>query len=69
MKAQKHYQQQQSGDVATESEWRDDYKNMDIESWFGKSVDEITSNDEANWLAGGNLVEVVKSEADGWVAA
>lgn len=54
----KYYMQQQSGDVASESDWRDDYNSMDIESWFGKHVDDITEEDEENWLAGGSLVEI-----------
>lgn len=64
-----YYMHKESGDVATEQEWRDDYENMDVESWFGKSVDGITNEDTENWAEGGHLIEVVK-DADGeWVEA
>ena len=53
-----YYMQAQSGDVATEREWHDDYNSMDVEGWFGKESDDITEEDKANWQAGDNLVEV-----------
>lgn len=64
-----YYMHKVSGDVATEQEWRDDYESMDVESWFGKSADEITDADKENWLHAGDLIEVVKDANGEWVEA
>ena len=62
-----YYMHKESGDVATEQEWRDDYNNMDAESWFGKSIDDITEQDKAAWQKGGHLIEVEKDTDGEWV--
>ena len=59
----------QSGDVEAAEEWRADYESMDLESWFGKHISEITPEDKANWEACGHLIEVVKNEDGDWVEA
>ena len=64
-----YYMHKESGDVATEQEWRDDYESMDVESWFGKSVDEITDADKEEWIVGGHLIAVELGADGDWVAA
>jgi len=54
----KLYMHTQCGDVATREEWRENFENMDEESWFGKESTDITSADRREWLAGGKLIEV-----------
>ncbi len=43
-----------SGVVASESDWRADFENMDLESWLGNDFD------DSEWIAAGYLVEVEK---------
>ena len=60
----KYYMQKQSGDVATEQEWRDDFECMDIESWSGMEAHEA---DPDNWIEEGGLIEVKKDENGEWI--
>lgn len=55
------YQQQQSGDVATLSEWRSDYQSMDIESWHGKPAEEC---DPESWIEDGALKSITLESDD-----
>lgn len=41
------YMHEWSGDVASREMWRDDFENMDIESWFGKEASECK---DLHWL-------------------
>lgn len=61
---EKMYMHEHSGDVATLSDWRDDYEKMDIESWFGHIAEECEGLD---WVKGGCLFEVEKDEDGEWV--
>ena len=54
---------EQSGDVATEMEWRDDYENMDVESWHGCEAKDAPEN----WLENSALIEVEKNNDGDWV--
>tara|TARA_R110000803_G_scaffold163354_4_gene227002 strand:+ start:1306 stop:1509 length:204 start_codon:yes stop_codon:yes gene_type:complete len=63
----KNYMHQVTGDVATEAEWRGDYESMDLESWFGKDIDNITAGDIENWLdCDGKLIEVTQNDLGEW---
>lgn len=48
-----------SGYVASEHDWREDFENMDWESWGGKTFESAIEN--------GYLVEVVQDETGDWV--
>ena len=60
----KYYMHRESGDVATKREWREEFENMDIESWFGLPENECYGVD---WIAGGHLIRVVMVDGEGWV--
>jgi len=53
----------ESGEVASESDWRADYESMDIESWHGCESKDANPN---NWLEEGHLIEVEKNESGEW---
>lgn len=36
-------------------EWRDDFENMDVESWYGLPAEECEG---LHWIEGGHLTEV-----------
>ena len=59
----KYYMQQQSSDIATEEEWRDDFENMDIESWSGMEAEDANPK---NWIEEGHLIEVLQDENREW---
>ena len=61
----KFYKHEVSGDVASAKDWKDDFDNMDAESWFGLPLDECEGLD---WIAGGKLVQVELDEAGEWAA-
>lgn len=62
------YMHEQSGDVATAEMWHDDFKRMDVESWFGK---EAADCENLHWLNDAPwLIEVEwDSEEQAWVEA
>lgn len=65
MKNEKMYMHVISGDVASESNWKNDFECMDVESWFGMSIDDCEG---LHWLEDQNfLVEVDKDESGEWV--
>ena len=58
----KNYMHTQSGDVASEQDWKDDFDNMDLESWFGVDSEECK---DLHWLYDQkHLVEVEKIEGE-----
>jgi hypothetical protein len=64
----------QSGDVASERDWRDDFEHMGIESWFSIAAGDIS--DDRHWLdntcrdSGEKILVEVKKDNDGeWVEA
>ena len=59
----KYYMQAQSGDVATEEDWKDDFENMDLESWYGCEAKDANLD---RWIEGGNLIEVERVEGE-WI--
>lgn len=64
---EKMYQHKISGDVASESDWKDDFDGMDVESWFGFSDEECEG---LHWLNDSTfLVEVKRDENYDWVEA
>lgn len=64
---EKMYQHKISGDVASESDWKDDFDGMDVESWFGFSAEECEG---LHWLNDSTfLVEVKRDENYDWVEA
>ncbi len=64
---EKYYMHKESGDVATELEWRADYDAMDIETWFGVVRLDISDEMERCWLLAGGLIEVEKGDNGEWV--
>ena len=53
-----NYMHTVSGDVATAEEWKNDFDNMDVESWFGDEYEECK---DKHWLNDQKyLVEVEK---------
>lgn len=62
-----------SGDIATLCEWREEFKSMDLESWFGMEYEECKG---LHWLdavdsSSGEYIlqEVVQDEDGEWVNA
>lgn len=66
MKNEKMYMHELSGDVASLEDWKSDFDNMDVESWFGQLAKECEGLD---WIKGGKLIEVVQDEEGEWVEA
>ena len=64
MKNEKMYMHEISGDVASMGDWKADFENMDIESWFGLPAEECEGLD---WIKGGKLIEVEQDEDGEWV--
>jgi|DEB0MinimDraft_6_1074348.scaffolds.fasta_scaffold125736_2 hypothetical protein len=61
-----YYMHTISGDVATEQEWKDDFNSTDLETWFGRPIEECVTLD---WLGDQEyLVEVKQVDGD-WVEA
>ena len=56
------YMHEHSGDVASAEDWKSDFDNMDVESWFGKPAEECK---ELHWLNDAPwLIEVKWNEED-----
>jgi hypothetical protein len=51
----RYFMHNESGDIATMEEWRDDFENMDVESWYGLPAEECEG---LHWIEGGHLTEV-----------
>ena len=54
---------QESGEVTTLAEWKENFDHMDPESWFGFPADEC---EVRNWIKGGHLIEVKMVDCE-WV--
>lgn len=61
-----YYMHKISGDVASDQDWHDDFKKMDVESWFGldaKDCEGLHFIDDCEYL-----IEVEKSASGEWDA-
>lgn len=63
MQQEKMYMHEISGDVASLQDWKLDFDNMDLESWFGLPADQCEGLD---WIKGGKLIEVKQVDGE-WV--
>ena len=66
MKNEKMYMHEGSGDVASLENWKSDFNNMDVESWFGLPAEECEG---LHWLNDAPwLIEVEQVDGE-WVEA